>query len=79
MNIAFKLRGVVNERQSKNSKIPTGDIEIIAKELKVLSSSETPPSQFEDNTDGGDDLRMKYRYLDLVVRQCARTWNYVTA
>ena len=61
----IQVKGVVNERQSKNSKIPTGDIEIIAKELKVLSSSETPPFTIEDNTDGGDDLRMKYRYLDL--------------
>ncbi len=61
----IQVKGVVNGRQSKNSKIPTGDIEIIAKELKVLSSSETPPFTIEDNTDGGDDLRMKYRYLDL--------------
>ena len=61
----IQVKGVVNERQSKNSKIPTGDIEIIAKELNVLSSSETPPFTIEDNTDGGDDLRMKYRYLDL--------------
>lgn len=61
----IQVKGVVNERQSKNSKIPTGDIEIIAKGLKVLSSSETPPFTIEDNTDGGDDLRMKYRYLDL--------------
>ena len=61
----IQVKGVVNERQSKNSKIPTGDIEIIAKKLKVLSSSETPPFTIEDNTDGGDDLRMKYRYLDL--------------
>ena len=61
----IQVKGVVNERQSKNRKIPTGDIEIIAKELKVLSSSETPPFTIEDNTDGGDDLRMKYRYLDL--------------
>ena len=61
----IQVKGVVNERQSKNSKIPTGDIEITAKELNVLSSSETPPFTVEDNTDGGDDLRMKYRYLDL--------------
>ncbi|WP_456104780.1 aspartate--tRNA ligase [Prevotella sp.] len=61
----IQVKGVVNERQSKNNKIPTGDIEIIAKELNVLSSSETPPFTIEDNTDGGDDLRMKYRYLDL--------------
>ena len=61
----IQVKGIVNERQSKNSKIPTGDIEIIAKELVLLSSSLTPPFTIEDNTDGGDDLRMKYRYLDL--------------
>jgi len=61
----IQVKGVVNERQSKNNKIPTGDIEIIAKELKVLSSSQTPPFTIEENTDGGDDHRMKYRYLDL--------------
>lgn len=61
----IQVKGIVNERQSKNSKIPTGDIEIIAKELVLLSPSLTPPFTIEDNTDGGDDLRMKYRYLDL--------------
>ena len=60
-----QVRGIVSERQSKNSKIPTGEIEIIAKELNILSSSLTPPFTIEDNTDGGDDLRMKYSYLDL--------------
>lgn len=60
-----QVRGIVSERQSKNSKILTGEIEIIAKELNILSSSLTPPFTIEDNTDGGDDLRMKYRYLDL--------------
>lgn len=61
----IQVKGVVSERQNKNSKIPTGDIEIIAKELNVLSPSLTPPFTIEENTDGGDDLRMKYRYLDL--------------
>lgn len=61
----IQVQGVVNERQSKNDKITTGDIEIIVKELTVLSTSLTPPFTIEDNTDGGDDLRMKYRYLDL--------------
>ena len=61
----IQVKGVVNERQSKNTKIPTGDIEIIVKELNVLSPSLTPPFTIEDNTDGGDDLRMKFRYLDL--------------
>ena len=68
----IQVKGVVSERQSKNSKIPTGDIEIIAKELNVLSVSDTPPFIIEDNTDGGDDLRMKYRYLDLR-REAVRT------
>lgn len=60
-----QVKGVVNERESKNANLPTGDIEIIAKELNVLSESVTPPFTIEDNTDGGDDIRMKYRYLDL--------------
>lgn len=59
------ITGTVNERQSKNSKIPTGDIEIIAEKVEVLSKSITPPFTIEENTDGGDELRMKYRYLDL--------------
>ena len=57
--------GVVAERYSKNKKIPTGDIEIIVSELNIVSESATPPFTIEDNTDGGDDIRMKYRYLDL--------------
>ncbi len=60
-----QIKGVVSERHSKNDKIPTGDIEIISRELNVLSESITPPFTIEDNTDGGDDIRMKYRYLDL--------------
>ena len=61
----IQIKGVVSERQSKNDKMPTGDIEILAKELNILSESITPPFTVEDNTDGGDDIRMKYRYLDL--------------
>ena len=57
--------GVVAERYSKNSKLATGDIEIIVEELNIISESQTPPFTIEDNTDGGDELRMKYRYLDL--------------
>ncbi|HIZ69257.1 MAG TPA: aspartate--tRNA ligase [Candidatus Prevotella avicola] len=60
-----QVTGTVSERESKNAKIPTGDIEILAKSLCVLSPSATPPFTIEDNTDGGDDIRMKYRYLDL--------------
>ena len=57
--------GVVAERSSKNDHIATGDIEIIAHKLRVLNTSEVPPFTIEDDTDGGDDLRMRYRYLDL--------------
>lgn len=60
-----QVTGTVAERSSKNPKIPTGDIEIIADTLKVLNVSDVPPFTIEDDTDGGDDLRMKYRYLDL--------------
>ncbi len=67
----IQVSGEVTERSSKNKNIPTGDIEIIAGELKVLSTSEIPPFTIEDDTDGGDDLRMQYRYLDLR-RSCVR-------
>ena len=66
-----QVKGTVSERQSKNPKMPTGDIEILAHELNILSESLTPPFTIEDQTDGGDDIRMKYRYLDLR-RQCVR-------
>ena len=61
----IQVEGTVNERESKNKNLPTGDIEIIATKLNILSESITPPFTIEDNTDGGDDIRMKYRYLDL--------------
>ena len=61
----IQVVGTVAERSSKNANMPTGDIEIIASKLNILSESITPPFTIEDNTDGGDDLRMKYRYLDL--------------
>ena len=61
----IQIVGTVNERFSKNGNIPTGDIEIIVSELNILNSAITPPFTIEDNTDGGDDIRMKYRYLDL--------------
>jgi len=64
--------GKVAERSNKNPKMPTGDIEIIVDHIEVLNVSKTPPFTIEDNTDGGDELRMKYRYLDLrrpVVRE----------
>ena len=61
----IQVIGEVSERESKNGHLPTGDIEILARELNILSESATPPFTIEDNTDGGDDIRMKYRYLDL--------------
>ena len=61
----IQVTGVVNECYSKNADMPTGDIEIIVSELNVLNMSDTPPFTIEDNSDGGDDLRMKYRYLDI--------------
>jgi aspartyl-tRNA synthetase len=61
----IQVSGKVIERESKNSKMKTGDIEIDVAELSVLNSSKTPPFTIEDDTDGGEELRMKYRYLDL--------------
>ena len=60
-----QAHGKVMERSNKNPKMPTGDIEIIVSEFKVLNTSELPPFTIEEETDGGDELRMKYRYLDL--------------
>jgi aspartyl-tRNA synthetase len=68
----LQATGVVAERYSKNKNIPTGEIEILVEELNILNESAIPPFTIEENSDGGDDLRMKYRYLDLrrpVVRQ----------
>ena len=61
----IQVKGSVIERASKNDKIPTGNIEVLVKELTVLNSSKTPPFTIENDTDGGEDLRMKYRYLDI--------------
>ena len=61
----IQIDGEVIERASKNKNIPTGDIEILVKKLTILNSSTTPPFTIEDNTDGGEELRMKYRYLDI--------------
>ena len=61
----IQATGVVEERQSKNSKLPTGDIEIRLTDLKVLNAAQTPPFTIEDESDGGEDIRAKYRYLDL--------------
>ena len=61
----IQVSGVVSERSNKNGNLPTGDIEIEISSLNILNESETPPFTIEEDTDGGDDLRMKYRYLDL--------------
>ncbi len=67
----MQAKGTVAERYSKNKKLATGDIEVLVTELNILSESATPPFTIEDDTDGGDELRMKYRYLDLR-RSCVR-------
>jgi len=68
----IQIVGTVSERENKNPKLPTGDIEIAVATLRILNPSEVPPFTIEDDTDGGDDLRMKYRYLDLR-RSCVRS------
>ena len=68
----IQVVGTVSERENKNPKLPTGDIEIAVSSLRILNPSEVPPFTIEDDTDGGDDLRMKYRYLDLR-RSCVRS------
>lgn len=61
----IQIIGIVRERSSKNNNIPTGEIEIAISEIKILNQAELPPFTIQDDTDGGDDIRMKYRYLDL--------------
>ena len=61
----IQISGVVLERESKNPEIVTGSIEVLVEKLNILNKSETPPFTIEDKTDGGEELRMKYRYLDL--------------
>ncbi len=61
----LQVTGAVTERSSKNPKMPTGDIEIIVSEITILNKAQTPPFTIEEHTDGGDELRMKYRYLDI--------------
>src|SRR5258706_9028955 len=86
----MQARGTVTERQSKNPKLKTGDVEIITSELKILNAASTPPFTIEDETDGGEELRMKYRYLDirrnpvkeallLRARLATETRNYLNA
>ena len=61
----IQIKGLVIKRESKNPEISTGDIEVLVNELNILNESKTPPFTLEDNTDGGEELRMQYRYLDL--------------
>lgn len=61
----IQIKGIVIERASKNSNIPTGDIEILVSELLILNNAKLPPFTIEDDTDGGEELRMQYRYLDI--------------
>ena len=61
----LQIEGVVSERSSKNTKIATGDIEVICKKITILNEAQTPPFTIEEESDGGDELRMKFRYLDL--------------
>ena len=61
----IQARGPIRERESKNAKMETGDIELLVDAFTVMNKSETPPFSIEEDTDGGEDLRMKYRYLDL--------------
>ncbi len=61
----LQIQGTVIERESKNKNIPTGEIEVLVHDLKILNKAKTPPFTIEDNTDGGDELRMQYRYLDI--------------
>lgn len=61
----ISIKGVVTERSSKNLKMPTGAVEITVNDIEILNQSKLPPFTIEDNTDGGDELRMRYRYLDL--------------
>ncbi|HNU57493.1 MAG TPA: OB-fold nucleic acid binding domain-containing protein, partial [Flavobacteriales bacterium] len=60
-----QVSGLVTERESKNKNIPTGEVEIVVQELNILNEAKLPPFTIEEDTDGGDELRMKYRYLDL--------------
>lgn len=61
----IQVEGIVSERSNKNPKLPTGDIEIQVEEMRILNPSKTPPFTIENETDGGDELRMRYRYMDL--------------
>lgn len=74
----IQVTGTVQERQSRNSKMDTGDVEVRLESLNVLNAAAVPPFTIEDESDGGDDLRMKYRYLDLRRNPLKRTLCCVT-
>jgi aspartyl-tRNA synthetase len=61
----IQITGTVIDRESKNSRMQTGDVEVLVSKLEILNASITPPFTIEDKTDGGEDIRMKYRYLDI--------------
>lgn len=73
----LQVTGTVSERSNKNPNLPTGDIEINIESYKILNQSAVPPFTIQDDTDGGDDLRMKYRYLDLRRNAVKKIWNCV--
>ena len=73
----LKATGKVVERQSKNPKLPTGEIEVIVSELTILNTAEQPPMLIQDDTDALEDTRMKYRYLDLRRQLCKEIYFYV--
>ncbi len=68
----IQVKGKVIERASKNPNIPTGDIEILVSELTILNNAKLPPFTIEDDTDGGEELRMKYRYLRYSKKSCKK-------
>jgi len=74
----LQATGQVQERSNKNPNLPTGDIELSVTSFKVLNKSAVPPFTIQDDTDGGDDLRMRFRYLDLRRNAVRKTWNCVT-
>ena len=79
MNSWFRYRAQSPNATAKNANLPTGDIEVLADSLTVLNPSEVPPFTIEDETDGGDDIRMRYRYLDLRRNPVRRIWSCGTA
>ena len=76
-NLYIQVEGIVVERLSKNDKIPTGEIEVKVSKLNVLNAAKLPPFTIEDDTDGGDELRMKYRYLDLRRNPVRESFSFV--